>query len=147
VGIEADLNYLHLNGAANSGFVPYPGSPFGFVITSYAHNDWLFTLRPRIGIAQSNWLFYATGGLALTSLNGDLLFVDSNGALQSARINNSLKAGYAVGGGVEWGVTSSLSLKADYLYVHFNGTAATETSNNITAAGFVQPFNQSLDLN
>jgi opacity protein-like surface antigen len=146
VGFEADLDYLQLNGAANGGAVRYPGFPGQFVISSYGNSNWLFTLRPRIGLAQNNWLFYATGGLALTNLNGDFLFTDSFGAIQSARIDNVNKAGYAVGGGIEWGFTDRLSLKAEYLYVNFNRTAATQTSSNIAAAGFVQPFSQSADL-
>jgi opacity protein-like surface antigen/outer membrane protease len=167
-GIEADFNYVHLNGAASSGAVAFPagGSGFGFllpgggfaplnqfVISSYSHADWLATVRPRLGFAQNNWLFYATGGLALTQLNGDLLFTDGAagigaGAIQSARINNLFKAGYAVGGGVEWGVTNRLSLKAEYLYVNFGNEIAGETSNNIPsfASPLFQTFRQSSDL-
>ena len=142
VGIEADLDYLHLNGAANSGAVGYilaPGRQF--VISSYGHNDWLFTLRPRAGFAVNNWLFYATGGLAVTNLEGDLLFTDSFGALQSAAINSN-KLGYTVGAGVEWGISDRLSAKVEYLYLNFDRTVAAQTSTNIPA----QVFNQSEDL-
>ena len=146
LGAEADFNFLHLNGAANSGFVQYPGfAPNGFVISSYAHSDWLFTARPRIGYAQDNWLLYATGGLALTNVNGDFLFTDSFGALQSAHVN-ATKAGYAAGGGIEWGLTNQLSLKAEYLHANFNRVAAGETSSNFASIGARQPFNQSADL-
>jgi len=75
VGVEADLDYLHLNGAANSGALAYPVNPGNFfVVSSYANSDWLLTLRPRVGIASNNWLFYATGGLAVTNIKADLLF-------------------------------------------------------------------------
>jgi opacity protein-like surface antigen len=143
LGVEADLNYLHLNGAANSGAVAYPPNPGNFfVVSSYAHSDWLLTLRPRAGYAANNWLFYATGGLAVTNIKGDFLFTDNFGATQSAAMNaNSL--GYAVGGGVEWGATDRLSLKAEYLHIGFGRTFAGQTASNISN----QVFNQSEDLN
>jgi opacity protein-like surface antigen len=160
-GVEADYNYLHLKGAASSGAVLYPHGPgFGFVIggtyypinqfvvSSYGDADWLATLRPRIGFAHDNWLFYATGGVALTQLNEDLLFTDGAATIgtltnQAARINDELKLGYVVGGGVEAGITDRLSLKAEYLHVNFSNTGAPQTANSLPTvlAGF--PMNSS----
>jgi opacity protein-like surface antigen len=147
LGVEADLQAVHLNGAANSGAVPYPGAPAVFFVTSaYAHTDWLFTGRARAGfVANNNWLFYATGGLALTSLNTDFVFSDNNGALEASRIN-TVRAGYAVGGGVEAPLTNRLSLKAEYLYVNFGGTTGSVTANNVTAFFPNQAFTHSADL-
>jgi outer membrane immunogenic protein len=58
-GLEADLQALHLNGAASSGAVPYPGAPaIAFTVTSYGDTNWLFTARPRIGfVLPNNCLF------------------------------------------------------------------------------------------
>jgi opacity protein-like surface antigen len=142
VGLEADLNYLHLNGEANSGPVAYPFNPGRqFVISAYGHGDWLATLRPRAGFAADSWLFYATGGLAATNIKGDLLYTGNLGGRQSAAINAN-KFGYAVGGGVEWGFADQLSVKAEYLHVSFERTAAGQTFSNLPA----QPFDQSEDL-
>lgn len=80
LGVEADLQAVHLNGATNSGAIPYPGTPAGksFTVTSYGNTDWLFTARPRVGfVAPNRWLFYATGGLALTQLRSDFSFIDN----------------------------------------------------------------------
>ena len=163
VGLESDLDYFHLNGAANSGAVRYPGGGSGFfigarltqfVISSYANADWLFTLRPRVGIAADNWLFYATGGLALTRLQGGFLFTDYNfnqefeGAEQAAAIN-SIRAGYIVGGGVETAVTDRLRLKAEYGYVNFGTVHAKETDSDFQTAfapPATQTFTQSMKL-
>jgi opacity protein-like surface antigen/outer membrane protease len=142
-GVEADFNYLHMNGSANSGAVAYPFNPGRFfVVSSYAHSDWLATARGRVGFAQNNWLFYATGGLAATNVKGDFLFTDNFGAIQSATMNPN-KFGYAAGAGVEWGVTDRLSVKAEYLHVGFGRTFAGQTFSNIPT----QPFSQSEDLN
>jgi opacity protein-like surface antigen len=142
VGLEADLDYLHLNGAAKSGAVAYPsGDGSFFTVSSYAHSDWLLTVRSRIGYAANNWLFYATGGVAVTDIKGDFLFFDTSHSAESAAMNTD-KIGYAAGAGVEWGVTDRLSLKAEYLRVGFGRTLAGQTFSNIG-----QPFSQSEALN
>jgi opacity protein-like surface antigen len=152
-GLEADFNYLHLNGSVNSGAVPFVGgSAFQAVISAYGNTNWLFTLRPRAGLVYDSWLFYATGGLAITDLSGDFVASTGNptadppvgGFLQSGKIggNGSAKAGYAIGGGVEKAITDRLRLKAEYLYVNFDRTFAATTATNSAA----QIVTQSADL-
>ena len=127
LGAEVDLQAVNLQGATNSGAVHYPAMNGEFTVTSYGNTGWLFTARPRIGfVAPNNWLFYATGGLALTQLQSNFSFVDTNGASESGRLDTT-KAGYAVGGGVEAPLTSCLSLKADYLHVDFANTSGMVT--------------------
>ena len=166
VGIEADLNYLHMGGATTSGAVRYPNSTgfilFGppvspinqFIVYSYADADWLLTLRPRAGIAANNWLFYATGGLALTYLKGELLFADGNAVLGSTGATQEADAkgwtaGYIVGGGLETAISDRLRLKAEYSFVDFPNIQPHETTNNL-ATFFGPPtsqtFSQSMKL-
>jgi opacity protein-like surface antigen len=140
-GLEADGNYLNLNGVANSGAVPFVTRGQG-VVSSYGHADWLFTLRPRIGWVTNEWLFYATGGLAVTNLNGDFALTTSGGFLQSGRIDNAI-AGYVVGGGVEARITDRLSLKAEYLHTGFDRTLAATAASTLPT----QWTTQSADLN
>ena len=152
LGVEADLQAVHLNGATNSGAIPYPGTPAGksFTITSYGNTNWLFTARPRVGfVAPNHWLFYATGGLALTQLQSDFSFVDSNPtdenvptSTESGKLD-TVKVGYTVGGGVEAPLTDRLSLKAEYLYVDFANTPAAVASNDLAPG---QAFTHSGDL-
>jgi outer membrane immunogenic protein len=148
-GVETDFEYLGLKGNAGSSAL-YPGfaPAAGFTINSSAHTDWLFTARPRLGIASNNWLYYVTGGVAVTDLHGNFTFNDSFGvAAESASISN-IKAGYAVGGGIEAGLWGNWSLKAEYLYVNF-GSVST-ASNNLTTTNFGalpgQVFTHSMDL-
>jgi len=164
IGVESDFGYLHLNGAANSGGIKYPGGGSGntnggfplnqFVIGSYVNADWMATLRPRLGVASDNWLFYVTGGLALTKLEGEFLFTDGNavggvlGAAQEADVK-SVRAGYIVGGGVETAVGDRLRLKAEYAFVNFGTVQAQEVSQNFQCcfpAGTAQIFTQSMKL-
>jgi opacity protein-like surface antigen len=147
VGVEADLQAVNLNGAVNSGAIPNPSAPtHAITLTSYGDTDWLLTARPRIGfIASNSWLFYATGGLAATQLQTDFSFVNNIGAEESGRLNK-LKAGYAVGGGVEAPLSGKLSIKADYLHIGFSDTAGQSTTNNLLTTYPSQVFQHSGDL-
>jgi outer membrane immunogenic protein len=148
LGVEADMNYVHLRGAG-SRTVPYPilGGLFSMTVNSQAAADWLFTLRPRVGFAYNNWLFYGTGGLALTELRGNFRFTDTLGpALETGSISQ-VKAGWTVGGGIEVGLGQRWTVKAEYLYVDF-GSVST-TSNNLMVVSTPFPaniFHHSTDL-
>ncbi|MBR0948572.1 opacity protein-like surface antigen [Bradyrhizobium japonicum] len=136
VGWEADLQAVHLNGAATShaGYRPSSGASSGsFTITSYGNANGLFTARPRLGfVTPYQWLVYITGGLALTQVQTDFSFID--GAAESGRRLNAVGAGYAVGAGVEVPLTDRLSVKADYLHVDFPNAVGMA---NVGAAGQV----------
>ena len=129
-------------------------------MTSAAHTDWLFTLRGRLGLAANNWLFYVTGGLAVTNLRGDFTFSDNCGdiancngpggpnAFESASLSN--KIGYAVGGGAEAGLWGNWSLKAEYLYVNVTSQSASVVG-IISTPGLLpfaasNPFTHTLEL-
>jgi outer membrane immunogenic protein len=148
VGVEADIDSFQLRGSAASGPVVYPG--FGgatFTINSAASADWLFTARPRIGVIMNNWLFYGTGGLAVTTLKANFAFADTFAATESGSIS-STKSGYAVGGGIEDRLSGNWSVKAEYLYVDF-GSAST-VSTNFAQPGLLfpgQPITHSVTLN
>jgi opacity protein-like surface antigen/outer membrane protease len=145
-GLEADLDYLHLNAATVSPSIRL-GAATQVVIGSYGNANWLATVRPRLGWAAGNWLFYATGGLALTTINDDFTLtggVPAGGSnlLQSGRIKDTVEAGYAVGGGIEAGITDRLSVKAEYLHVDFGRLDGPTTNNSHPT----QIINQSADL-
>lgn len=77
--------------------------------------DWFGTLRGKLGWAQQNWLFYATGGLAYGHIKEDLTF-RSNGIPQGRGSNEETRAGWTLGAGTEyaWG---PWSLGLEYLYM------------------------------
>jgi opacity protein-like surface antigen len=146
LGLEAGLEAVDLDGSVSSGAIRYPTHSPKYAVTSYGSIDWLFTARPRLGwVMPNNWLLYATGGLAVTQLHSDFSFVDSNGVLESGRVD-ALKAGYAVGGGVEAPLTDRLSVKAEYLFVDFGNTAGSVTANNLAPFHPHQTFTHSAGL-
>lgn len=150
-GVEADFDYFGLKGsAARSGVYPCC-APATFSVSSSLSTDWLFTLRPRVGLASDTWLFYVTGGLALTDLKASFAFVDAppagiSPATESGTFSKT-KAGWTAGAGIEHAVANGWSVKAEYLYVDF-GREST-TSNNLGNAFGTMPqqtFRHEADL-
>jgi outer membrane immunogenic protein len=159
-GLEADFGSFRLSGSRQgSGF--YPSSTLGTISTanSYAvgssfDTDWLMTFRGRFGwILQNNVLAYATGGLALTRLKVGNSFSDNNiafgapaGAIESSS-SSAVRAGLAVGGGLEWKVDNHWSVKGEYLYLNFGKVTTSGTITNVAQdPGYAQGISTSSDL-
>jgi outer membrane immunogenic protein len=147
-GLETDFQSFKQNGRGSaSGIMPSgleAGNPF--TISHTISTDWLWTLRPRLGLAANNWLFYATGGLAVTEVNASWLFSDPFNDSEAAS-SSRVKAGWAIGAGVEYAVLNGWSLKAEYLHLDFGTTQI--TTNNLLDGGApdpVQPFLHSVSL-
>jgi outer membrane immunogenic protein len=80
---------------------------------------WFATARGRIGYAAGPWLLYATGGAAWINYK---LTVSAPGASAS---DNTTKAAFVVGGGVEWMMMQNWSAKLEYLYMDTGNTSVT----------------------
>jgi outer membrane immunogenic protein len=119
-GVETDFQGAGLSD--RTGGTTVGGNPFA----SSEHVDWFGTVRGRIGFAYDRALIYGTGGFAYgdvsqrANLNGDLF---GNGGTQT---------GYAVGGGVEYKLTPSWSLKAEYQYIDFGSEKLTDSAGAAT---------------
>ena len=80
---------------------------------------WFGTVRGRIGYAFDRVMIYATGGLAYADYK---MTVSGFGASASS---STSKAGWTVGGGVEWMFAPQWSTKLEYLYWDTGSTSAT----------------------
>ena len=67
----------------------------------------------------------ATGGLAVTELKYNNTFTDTFAAASENGSVSKTKAGWVVGGGVEYGITRNWSVKAEYLYMDFGSVSST----------------------
>ena len=107
IGFEADLDWAGLKGSGT--FVPtIGGAPVGGPVTANTKIDWEATARARLGYAQDNWLFYATGGLALlgTKTTFTPLLGGTCGTFGIVNCSGTNKqVGAALGAGVEYGIT------------------------------------------
>ena len=75
------------------------------------HNNWLATVRGRIGMPIDRFLPYVTGGLAF----GDITAGNSNAGFGTA---STEKVGWTAGAGFEYALTGLVSAKVEYLHVN-----------------------------
>jgi outer membrane immunogenic protein len=117
-GPEVDVGTFGVRGSA-----PYfPTQPDTYII-GRANYD--VTTRARVGYAFDRALLYATGGVIFTDEH-DQLFSFSN--VQSP--NAAAKAGWVIGGGVEYALTPQWSIKGEYLHYDLGDMTVT-TSNAV----------------
>jgi outer membrane immunogenic protein len=100
IGIEADFD-----GSTQSYTVS------GGAVTTTDKIPWLGTARVRIGGAFDRFLVYTTGGLGY----GD--FSSTVAAPGGSLTGSQSRLTWALGGGVEVGVTGGLSARVEYLYL------------------------------
>ena len=127
-GLEADFDYFGLKGTSTISSTFVGGGDF--TLNNSVKTDWLFTLRPRVGVAFDRFLPYVTGGLAVTNVKYSSSLADPVFGTSQASNVNETKAGWTVGGGVEYAVTPKWSVKAEYLYADFGSVSMTSIGGN-----------------
>lgn len=133
VGAEADFGVHRINKEVVSGD-EYPCCTSTFEIAQSVKTNWMFTARPRVGVAAGPALLYATGGVAMTDVEYNAVFTDNDSdALETASFKDT-RTGYAAGGGVEVKMSDRWSAKVEYLFADFGRVSG--TSNNLTALDF-----------
>ena len=101
--------------------------------------DWLGTVRGRVGITPaSNWLLYATGGLAYggTRFSNQFVRTDLNPNVGFAGNLSQTPVGWTIGAGAEYMITSNWTVKGEYLYYNLGNTRVTGLPFNQPANGF-----------
>jgi outer membrane immunogenic protein len=148
-GAEADFGAFHIKASRQvseaSEIIGIPGT--SFAVTNSASTDWLFTARGRLGWAFGNLLVYATGGLAVTDLHTNNTYTDTTPIGSAASWGGTTnKAGWTVGGGLEWALSRNLSVKAEYLYLKFDSVNQAGVIVNPFASGYANAIATSTDL-
>jgi outer membrane immunogenic protein len=127
VGVEGDIDWADINGTTNT------ACPFGCKTT----DNWLSTVRGRLGYAADRFMPFITGGAA---------FGDIRASTPGFAGASNTEAGWTVGAGLEFAIAGNWTAKAEYLYVDlgkFNcgiscGAIATDNvsfTTNIVRAG------------
>jgi outer membrane immunogenic protein len=102
-GVEGDISWTGIKGSSTAAVC---------LGACESKNTWLATARGRIGYAFDRFLPYVTGGAAF----GDIRIADGSGAASATR------AGWTLGGGLEYAFHNAWSTKLEYIYVDL-GTA------------------------
>jgi outer membrane immunogenic protein len=112
LGVEGSVDGTSLN---KSVFLSVAGTP----ATVISRADVQGSIRPRAGIAFDRAFIYATGGAAFTGItNSYSAFPHNPGFLLQDSISQT-RAGWTVGGGLEYAVTNNWSVRAEYRYSDF----------------------------
>ena len=120
IGFETDLDWTGMKGSTT--YIPTIGGvPVTLAAVSATTSiDWEATARARVGYAEQNWLFYATGGLAILGTKASVTppaGVSCGTVLQINCSGASKQIGAVLGAGVEYGITQNVSAKLEYLYI------------------------------
>ena len=148
-GLEADLSVGQFDGASQTNIIT---GPAGHTITSTFNRDILpfGTVRGRAGVLLTPSLFaYGTGGLAYgnTHASYSISSADAGGFPVSVTASNSqFRAGWTVGGGIEYGIQPGWRLKIEYLHFDLGNqglTAANPSPPADVKVNFISTVNPS----
>ena len=121
-GIEGDLDWSGFDGSATT-----PGCPAGCSTS----DNWLSTVRGRVGYSFGRIMPYVTGGLAV----GDI-----RAATPGFAGGEAVNPGWTVGGGLEFALPGNWTARAEYLHVGLGQF-------DCTACSALPPDNVSLQQN
>jgi len=101
-GIEADVDWSGVKGSTVTGICLFNSCA--------TRNDWLSTIRGRVGVAFDRFMPYITAGAAL----GDIKASNAPFGLPGGTGTN---LGYTLGAGFEVALVANVTAKAEYLFV------------------------------
>lgn len=128
-GIEGDGDWTDIRGSATCVAVG---------IICQTSNNWLATIRGRVGYAFDRILLYGTAGGAV----GDI-----KSSVTGLGPTDNTEFGWTAGAGLEFGITENVTAKVEYLFVdleHSNNQAPTSSvsfDTSLIRAGLNYKFN------
>lgn len=99
-GVEGDIDWADISGNSSTGVCAG--------VTCSTKNDWLGTVRGRLGYAFDRFMPYVTGGGAFGNIKTSITGFPGQ---------DTSKAGWTVGGGLEAAINGPWTAKIEYLYV------------------------------
>lgn len=133
VGIDAEFLGSSLRGSQST------TGPTGFTSSSEAKVDWVTTLTARAGYAVNNWLIYAKGGAAWARFKSDGTVASPAGVAVVASSSATNRAGWLIGGGVEWAFARNWSAKFEVDYADFGNKSYNGTDTTIATGAVTTP--------
>lgn len=113
-GIEGDFDGSWLDGNISD-----PNCALSFAGACETKNNWLGTVRARVGYAADRVLFYGTAGGAFGNI-----VEGANGAATSSFASKSV-AGWTAGAGVEAAFADNWTARVEYLFVDLSNATFT----------------------
>jgi outer membrane immunogenic protein len=132
-GIEGDIDWSDINGSTT-----IAGCNGGLGCTFQTQNDWLGTVRGRVGYAFDRLLIYGTAGGAF----GDIKANFTTPGFAASATNTQF--GWTAGGGVEYGITENITARVEYLFVDLSNSSVSCTAPGCPVASVPVSFDASL---
>jgi outer membrane immunogenic protein len=104
-GLEGDIDWSNIRGSAIC----------GGITTCETRNDWLGTVRGRLGYAFDRFMPYVTGGLAVGNVKTSVAGFGGS---------DDTRAGWTLGGGIEAAIAGPWTAKVEYLHVDLGNTGS-----------------------
>jgi outer membrane immunogenic protein len=132
VGLEADIAFA---GGNNSNEVSYFNGSCRFGFSSKLSS--LSTVRGRLGYAVDRALIYGTAGWAYGHVKNDVTTTNFGGVAFS---ESGSRSGWTAGGGLEYALTNSWTVRAEGLYVDLGTKNATDLAGSGTQFAFKNTY-------
>ncbi len=131
LGVEADIQGSGIGSSFNRNDLTYSFAPALFGANQSI--DYFGTVRGRLGYAVGNALIYATGGLAYANVDTKVSLNLPTYSVTNNLGSNQTETGWVVGGGVEYLLTPSWSVKVEYQYIDLGN----QTISNVASDGYI----------
>ncbi|MBN9062707.1 MAG: hypothetical protein BGP06_18935 [Rhizobiales bacterium 65-9] len=122
-GLEGDLEWAGIKDSVSSAVLG---------VTHRTKLDWQGSVRARFGVAFDRVLVYATGGVAFADIKRNVYTFPGGVNLLS---NSNTRAGWTLGGGIEYAVTNNVSIRGEYRYTSYNNKSSSNPVLNIADDG------------
>lgn len=113
-GIEGDLEWVGVKDSVTNAALG---------LTHRTKLDWQGSVRGRLGVAFDRVMVYATGGVAFADIKRNLYTFPGGVNLLS---NSDTRAGWTIGGGIEYAVTNNVTMRGEYRYTDYGRNTASD---------------------
>ncbi|WP_342359493.1 outer membrane protein [Terrarubrum flagellatum] len=124
-GIEGDIEWADLKktGIASTG-----------LLAERTKLDWQGSVRGRFGFALDRALIYATGGVAFADISHNVTTIPGGVSVLNY---SDTRAGWTLGGGIEYALTNNITVRGEYRYTDYGRISA---SNLVTGVADSKKF-------
>jgi outer membrane immunogenic protein len=121
-GIEADFDGL--TGSAERNLITLQGFDV-YQFKDHASDQWMSTVRARVGLSFDRLLIFGTGGVAFSHWQTSHSIAEVGESWGGATSDSFFRTGWVAGGGFEYAIDPHWIIRGEYLHADFG----THTSN------------------
>lgn len=143
LGIEGDITSL--SGTSTRSTVVSLALPGQHVaLTDTVSDRWIATYRARFGYAFDRLLVYVTGGGAAANWSITHAYADNLGTGATSVQLTQTRYGFSAGGGLEYAIGASWSVRAEFLFASFGSVPSTLSFQTTPTKGATISYGDSL---